>query len=86
MKNAPFYLLIAVVASVIALMIFWIYLSAVGGALPENSVGGLCTILFLIFAVIGYELLTKPGLYSRKKKVEPEEQREDGGGKNGASP
>ena len=77
MKNRPFYILVAVVSSVIALLIFWLYLSAVGGALPENAIGGLCTILFLIVAVIAYELVTKPGLYSRRAERNHDEEEED---------
>jgi len=86
MKNRPFYILVAVVSSVIALLIFWIYLAAVGGALPENAIGGLCMIFFLVVAVIAYEFLTKPGLYSRRRKEDGGVAEEEEQGKEEVSP
>ncbi len=86
MRNRPFYILVAVVSSLIALLVFWLYLSAVGGALPENTVGGLCTIFFLVVAVIAYELLTKPGLYSRRRKEEEGVDEKAELGREGDSP
>ena len=80
MKNRPLYILVAAVAIIVTLLIIWLYMSAVGGALPENSVSGLCTILFLTAAIIGYELLAKPGLYSRRTEKDDEgEEKKDGG-------
>jgi xanthine/uracil permease len=77
MKNAPFYALVGVVAIVLGLIIIAVFLQAMQGQLPENTVGGLCLIIFLIIATIGYEIVAKPGLYSRRKHVEEPEEKEE---------
>jgi xanthine/uracil permease len=92
MKNAPFYALVGAVAIVLGLIIIAIFLQAMQGQLPENAVGGMCLIIFLIIATIGYEMVAKPGLYSRRKPVEEPEKKEvtesaeEGGEKKPDSP
>jgi len=92
MKNAPFYALVGVVAIVLGSILLAVFLQATQGQLPENAVGGICVITFLILATIGYEIFTKPGLYSRRKpmeepeKEEEKEPAEEGGQKKPDSP
>jgi len=77
MKNAPFYALVGVVAIVLGLLVIAIFLQAIAGQLPQNVVGGMCLIIFLIIATIGYEMVAKPGLYLRRKPVEEPEKKEE---------
>ncbi len=72
MKNAPFYLLVGIVAIILGLIIIGVFFSLTEGSLPENAFGVFCTIMFLVIAIIGYELLMKPGLYMRRREVEQE--------------
>lgn len=78
MKNAPFYALVGVVAIVLGSLIMVIFLQAFEGSLPENTASTVCTITFLIIAMIAYELIAKPGVYfkRRRKKGEQEEKEE----------
>jgi len=92
MKNAPFYALVGVVAIVIGLIVLAIFLQAIQGELPENTAGGICMVIFLIIATIGYELVMKPGLYSKRKaeeevaKEETSESNKEGGEEKPGSP
>lgn len=80
MKNAPFYLLVGIVAIILGLIITGIFFSLTEGSLPENAFGAFCTVLILVIAIIGYEVLMKPGFYfgrrEREEEVE-EEKKED---------
>jgi len=78
MKNAPFYALVGVVAVVISLLVIGLVFQVTQGGLPPNAVGGVCTIVFLGAAIIAYELMAKPGLYTRRKTEEgPIEEKEE---------
>ncbi len=70
MKNAPFFALVGVVAVVVSLLVIGLFLQVTQGGLPPNAVGGVCTIAFLGAAIIAYELIAKPGLYTRRKTEE----------------
>ncbi len=74
MKNAPFYLLVGIVAIILGLIIIGVFFSLTEGSLPENAFGAFCTILFLVIAIIGYEMLMKPGLYMRRRELEEEKE------------
>jgi len=92
MKNAPFYALVGVVAIVLGLIILAVFIQALQGQLPENIVSGICLIIFLVIATIGYELVAKPGVYTRRRPVEESEKdeveksAEEGGEKKPESP
>jgi xanthine/uracil permease len=77
MKNAPFYALVGVVAIVLGLIVIAIFIQSLQGQLPQNVLGGLCLIIFLIIATIGYEMVAKPGLYMKRKPVEEPETKEE---------
>ena len=74
MRNAPFYLLLGVVAIIVGLLVIGVFLTVTEGGAPENVLGAVCTIAILVVAVIGYEVMMKPDLYLRRK---PKEENED---------
>jgi len=74
MKNAPFYLLVGVVSIIIGLLILGIYFSLTQGGAPENAAEIMCGIILLAVAFLFWELTMKPGVYTRRRKIEEEEE------------
>lgn len=74
MRNAPLYILILVVAVVIAILAYFLYLNIAGQSDEQSNVGLLCTVGFLALAFIAIELLFKPHLFLRPREEEDEDE------------
>jgi uncharacterized membrane protein len=76
MNKAPLYILITVVAVIVAVLAYFVYLNVVGGDENTSNLGLVCTVGFLALAFIAIELLFKPHLFLRPRTEEEEEDEE----------
>ena len=75
MKNAIFWILVAIVAVILGLLAYGIYLS-VTHASPFDVATAVCTGFVLVGSLVAWELLMKPGYYRRRKEASKAERSE----------
>jgi hypothetical protein len=79
MKNALFWALGAVVAVILGLFGYGVYLSVTHASSGFDPVAATCTGFILVVSLVAWELLMKPGYYRRradesKAEVEPDDE------------
>jgi len=77
MKNALFWALLVVVAVILGLLGYGIYLSVTNGSSGFDLATALCSALILVGALVAWEVLMKPGYYRRREEIEREAADED---------
>ena len=77
MKRAPLYILIVVVAVVVAVMAYFVYLNVTDEGSGTSDTGLVCTVIFLALAFVAIELLFKPHLFLRPREELEEDEEED---------
>lgn len=77
MKRAPIYILIAVVAVVVTVLAYFVYLNVTGESNGKSNLGLICSVAFIAFAFIAIELLFKPHLFLRPREEEDEDDQTD---------
>jgi len=75
-SNAPFYLLLGIVAIIVGSLGIGIYFGVTQGVLPQGALAGVCGISFIVIATIAFELLMKPGYYTRRRRGFDEDDEE----------
>lgn len=76
MSNAPFYLLVGIVAMIVGGLALGIFFLVTQSQLPANAATGACAVTFIVIATIAYELMMKPGIYSSRRRDEEKEEPE----------
>lgn len=77
MKRAPLCILIVVVAVVVAVMAYFVYLNVTDEGSGTSDTGLICTVIFLALAFVAIELLFKPHLFLRPREELEEDEEED---------
>jgi hypothetical protein len=78
MKRAPLYILLIVVAVIVAILVYFLYLNITGSSDEVSGSGIFCSVAFLATAFVAIELLFRPYLFLRPRSEEDEEQMEEG--------
>ena len=76
MKNALFWALVAVVAVILGLLGYGIYLSVTSASPGFDLATALCSGFILVAALVAWEVLMKPGYYRRRIARPPPEEPE----------
>ncbi len=83
MRNALFWALVAVVAVILALLGYGIYLSVTAPSSGFDVATAICSGAILVGALVAWELLMKPGYYRRRRHVDGFESDEESGDVHG---
>jgi len=81
MKNALFWILVAIVAVILGLLGYGIYLSVTNASSGVDLATAVCAGIILVGALVAWELLMKPGYYRGRQAPDersPEEPEEPG--------
>ena len=73
MKNALFWALGVVVAVILGLFAYGVYLSVTHTSSGFDPVTATCTGFVLVISMVAWELLMKPGYYRRRREARREE-------------
>ena len=76
MSNAPFYLLLGVVAIIVGSLGIGIFFAVTQGGLAPGALTGVCAVTFIVLATIAFEFLMKPGYYTRRRRGLDEDEEE----------
>jgi len=68
MKNALFWVLVAVAIVFLVLIGYGIYLSVTNASSGLNIAAAVCTGFILVGSLVAWEVLMKPGYYRRRRK------------------
>ncbi len=74
MKRAPLYTLILVVAVIIAVLGYFVYLNIINQSDEGSNANLICAVVFLALAFVAIELMFKPHLFLRPREEEEEEE------------
>ena len=69
MKNALFWVLVAVVVVILALIGYGIYLSVANASSGFNVATAVCTGFILVGSLVAWEVLMKAGYYRRRRET-----------------
>ena len=69
MKNALFWALVAVVAVILGLLGYGIYLSVTSASPGFDLATALCSGFILVAALVAWEVLMKPGYYRHREET-----------------